>query len=166
MIACALMNSSSSGSSMPSAAAASSVRRLFFPANPTNLNSTANTQSREGPRLAVNRFRGDRAALMFSELACQWCFSGPEEDVRHAQRTDRERLPEGARRPGDRSTAVLAAKPSRRPANQAAIGSRLGSEVSTSLLASARANVAAEGFKLSTMELGIRIVAPRSFVVS
>ena len=35
---------------------------------------------------------------------------------------------------------------------------------STSLLTTAR--VAAEGFRLSTIELGIRIVAPRSLVVS
>src|SRR5271163_3501064 len=36
----------------------------------------------------------------------------------------------------------------------------------TVLVASAKASVAAEGFKLSTTELGIRIVAPLSFVVS
>jgi hypothetical protein len=53
-----------------------------------------------------------------------------------------------------------------RQGDQAAAASRADSGPLNALLASASAKVAAEGFRLSTIELGMRIVAPLSFVVS
>ena len=56
--------------------------------------------------------------------------------------------------------------PDRQNDQAATLGGRGTSGSGTPLPASASASVAAEGFRLSTIELGIRIVAPRSLVVS
>jgi len=53
-----------------------------------------------------------------------------------------------------------------RVADQVATGGRAISDSGTDFPASANATAAVDGFRLSTMELGMRIVAPRSFVVS
>src|SRR6185437_1120146 len=64
------------------------------------------------------------------------------------------------------SSAPLPAGPSAPFLADVSIFTRALLFASASLPASASARVAAEGFRLSTMELGMSIVAPRSLVVS